>query len=338
MSCTKGVLEALAKPFQPKDIEWRVNSAANNGKGGFRLLVVPYLESRAVMDRLDQVCGAYWQSEFDKIVVGGKEAFQCRLSIKIDNEWITRTDAAEISDIESVKGGHSNALKRAGVQWGIGRLLYDLPSFWVDLKDRGEHRVYGKFKISGQQQQLSGYFDTPTLPNWALPAEYQKQGKQEGSNQQPNQNKQQSNKQSQNQNNQKQKPSTQQQPNNKPTKQEQEDRQKKAVRCVKGLLQALYVPLNYVPGLLERASGVKVPYEQATVEELEKLYHILSPVHDYVAECRNLGMGEQEMIYYCQITLKVKIESIHALYFKMTREICEQTLELVHGDKTKQAV
>jgi len=321
---SKKILEDLAVPFAPKDIEWRVQSAAR-GPNGTRLLVLPYIESRAVMARLDEVCGAFWQSDFEKILVGDKEAFQCRLSIKIGDEWITRTDAAEISDFESVKGGHSNALKRAAVQWSIARYLYDLPPFWVELKDKGEHRVFGRFKISGQEQQLKGYFDTPILPNWALPAEYQKQKPQSVGDQSNNEKQQKP-----------QKPSQQQGQ----TTQElnQAEQQISALQYVKGILQALHVPIKYVPELLKRASGSTVPFENAKVEDLKKLYYVLEPVYKYVSECRNYGMGERELTYYCQITLKIKIESLHSLYFKMTSEICEETLKLVREDYAKRAV
>lgn len=164
----QAILKKLAEPFPPDCIEWRVQSATEkNGK--IKLLILPYIESRAVMERFDEVCGVFWKSDFQKIQVNNTEAFQCRLSIKIGDEWITRTDAAEISDYESVKGGHSNALKRAGVQWGVGRYLYALPKVWVEMKDRGKYPVYGSFKINGQTRQLNGYFDPPELPHWALP-------------------------------------------------------------------------------------------------------------------------------------------------------------------------
>ena len=38
------------------------------------------------------------------------------------NKW----DAAENTQVEAVKGGRSGAMKRAAVQWGIGRYLYNL--------------------------------------------------------------------------------------------------------------------------------------------------------------------------------------------------------------------
>ena len=40
--------EILRKPIQPNEIEWRVQSA----KGG-KTTIVPYIQSRAVMNRFD---------------------------------------------------------------------------------------------------------------------------------------------------------------------------------------------------------------------------------------------------------------------------------------------
>ncbi|MFP7442579.1 MULTISPECIES: Rad52/Rad22 family DNA repair protein [Bacillus] len=319
------LLEALAEPFEPKEIEWRVQSASR-GQNGTQLLVVPYIDSRSVMNRLDDVCKTHWQSHFDKIEVGGKEAFQCRLSIYIGNEWITRTDAAEVSDIEGVKGGHSNALKRAAVQFKIGRYLYGLPKFWVPLQDSGEHRVFGKFKISGKQEQLKGYFNPPTLPNWALPAAMQKQQDPKGTKK-PEQKKSQESKNN----------------NRKPSQQEQdltEDQKKEMVlERVKRLCEYLEIPNGFPVPLLKKANeGKSINFGTATTEELRKLYQVLLPVNFYVTECRKLGLNEDDMIYYAQITCKVKLESIHSLYFKMSKQIAEETLELVPEGNSQQAV
>lgn len=51
-----------------------------------------------------------------------------------------QTDGAENTDIEPVKGGLSDAYKRAAVKWGIGRYLYDMEAAWVDV-DPGYPKV-----------------------------------------------------------------------------------------------------------------------------------------------------------------------------------------------------
>jgi hypothetical protein len=110
----------LAAPFDPADIKHR------KGPNGKQL---PYVTNRAIQDRLDSVVGpGNWKNEFREWGIGSPGVL-CGLSIRIndgtrDPEWITKWDGAEQTDIEAVKGGLSDAMKRAAVQWGIGRYLY----------------------------------------------------------------------------------------------------------------------------------------------------------------------------------------------------------------------
>jgi hypothetical protein len=143
----------LAEPFPASAIDWRVGSTTKDKTKGIALA---YLQARPVMDRLDQVLGPEnWQDTYEPIMGNaGPVGFKCSLSLRIKGEWITKTDAADTSDIEAIKGGVSDALKRAAVKWGIGRYLYDLPTIWVALEPRGNSWVIK---------------ETPTLPGWALP-------------------------------------------------------------------------------------------------------------------------------------------------------------------------
>lgn len=72
----------------------------------------------------------------------------CEISIYYPDrqEWITKSDGAGSTDIEPIKGGLSNAFKRAASIWNIGRYLYELPGLWVALKDGKYIRPFGKAK------------------------------------------------------------------------------------------------------------------------------------------------------------------------------------------------
>ena len=73
---------------------------------------------------------------------GKKEAQLCGIAIYFEGRgFITKWDGAEDSDIEAVKGGLSDSMKRAAVQWGIGRVLYDLNTVWVEIEKRGRSFV-----------------------------------------------------------------------------------------------------------------------------------------------------------------------------------------------------
>lgn len=161
-------LEDLKKPFPAKDIEWRVQSAGNkNGK--IWAMVLAYVTNRAIMERLDNVVGPEnWKNEY-KEWIGG--SVLCGLSIKIEGEWVTKWDGAEQTDIEAVKGGLSGSMKRAAVQWGIGRYLYNLEATMATILEHGEH-----FQAAKQGKYEAFRWNAPALPAWALPeGETQKQ-------------------------------------------------------------------------------------------------------------------------------------------------------------------
>lgn len=150
-------------PFPESHIEWRLAQCGKKNDGGVWGTCLAYIQARAIMDRLDEVAGpARWKAEYSFI---GTAGVICKLSVKVENEWVTKEDGAEATDIEPFKGGISGALKRAAVLWGIGRYLYDLESGFiqeVDKKATGAR--YGKTKDGAQF-----YWIPPRLPAWALP-------------------------------------------------------------------------------------------------------------------------------------------------------------------------
>jgi hypothetical protein len=156
-------LARLRDPFAPEDIEWRVQTAGEkNGRPWARVLA--YVTNRAIMDRLDEVAGpGNWRNEYQPGPAGG---VVCGLSVRVPRadgaEWVTKWDGAENSDVEPVKGGLSNAMKRAAVQWGIGRYLYDLDEGWATVTDNG--------RFSAKTKEGKWFkWDPPELPTWAIP-------------------------------------------------------------------------------------------------------------------------------------------------------------------------
>jgi hypothetical protein len=49
--------------------------------------------------------------------------------------WIWKGDAGTESNMEAEKGNASDARKRAGFTWGIGRELYSAPFIWIKNED-----------------------------------------------------------------------------------------------------------------------------------------------------------------------------------------------------------
>ncbi len=123
----------LSDPFAPDDLEWKPGATTRDKKKG---LAMAYITARAVQERLDEVfTPGGWKNEFRAGPDGG---VICRIYFKNDDgDWVWREDGADNTDVEAVKGGLSNAMKRAGAALGIGRYLYKLPQQWVPLDERG---------------------------------------------------------------------------------------------------------------------------------------------------------------------------------------------------------
>ena len=167
-------LYKLDEVFDPEDLEWRIQHFTVYGTTPDARVLV-YVTSRAVQNRLDAVCGkAGWNTEIRKLDNG---AYTCRLSIWIESvdekgnvipgtgRWVTKEDGADETNIEATKGGISGAIKRAAVQWGIGRYLYEFGESKAVFVDEGE----GKYSISDKGSKSTYYWNPPAIPTWALP-------------------------------------------------------------------------------------------------------------------------------------------------------------------------
>jgi hypothetical protein len=160
----KSLSQLLAAPFSPRDIEWRIaRCGVKNGNPW--AFVLAYLTNRAIMDRLDAVVGSFnWRNEYKEAPQGG---VMCGLSIRHNGEWVTKWDGAENTQVESVKGGLSDSMKRAAVQWGIGRYLYNLPKqMYATILPNGQKGEHWQPKDkNGKYDAFS--WNAPELPGWA---------------------------------------------------------------------------------------------------------------------------------------------------------------------------
>lgn len=136
----KQLLENLKKPVSYK---WKIQSVPKNDKKGN---CVAYIDARDCMDTLDLFCEEGWQNEFYEV----KWKVFCRVGIKIKWEWFYRSDSWALEESEHVehettsKWETSDAFKRACVQWGIWRFLYEKDIIWIS----NEEYQANKFKIN----------------------------------------------------------------------------------------------------------------------------------------------------------------------------------------------
>ena len=106
-----------------------------------------YKTARTDANLLDETVGEEnWENDFkivDGVLYGG-------IGIHTDNGTIWKWDAGTESNTEAEKGRASDAFKRAGFKWGIGRELYTAPFIKItsgkcEIKDG---KCYEKFEVS----------------------------------------------------------------------------------------------------------------------------------------------------------------------------------------------
>jgi len=155
---------ALQKPLQPDRVVWRVQQSGFSKQGKPWAMVLAYMDNRAVQERFDEVFGiAGWKNEFKTAPDGGT---LCGISVKFGAEWVTKWDGAENTQVEAVKGGLSGSMKRAAVQWGVGRYLYDLPTSFAQTS---LEKTDGWNKVFDKNSKKNFWWKNPQLPSWALP-------------------------------------------------------------------------------------------------------------------------------------------------------------------------
>lgn len=128
--------------LKPEEIDVKVGSV---GSGYYTLLL--YKNARVDMAILDETVGVEnWQNKFYEVVGN----LYCSVGINInfdkaDKEpiWIWKDDCGVESAFgDKEKGQASDARKRAGVAWGIGRELYTAPKITISCETEQEGKGY----------------------------------------------------------------------------------------------------------------------------------------------------------------------------------------------------
>ncbi len=155
------LFEQLCEPFPTEIVEWRVGPTNARANGGIasKGQAIAYIDARAVMDRLDAVCGiGGWQRTYSQGV--GNGSIICNIGIKVSSgEWVWKSDGAGATDMEAEKGAMSDAFKRAAVNFGIGRYLYEIDAPWIDLEN-------GKHIPKSTRKQLDDLHDKAAQKIW----------------------------------------------------------------------------------------------------------------------------------------------------------------------------
>lgn len=124
------------------EIEVKVKQVTE--KGAVALL---YKTARTDMALLDETVGAEnWQTDYREI----KGNMYCGIGIWFDSErnsgyvwkWNCGTESREDGDGNEKKGEASDAFKRAGTLWGIGRELYTAPFIFLNVETKEKNGKY----------------------------------------------------------------------------------------------------------------------------------------------------------------------------------------------------
>ena len=137
------------RPLKAEEVECRVNQCSDKGCS-----LLLYKTARIDMELLDEVVGhENWQNRYHSI--DGK--LFCEIGVRNESgEWIWKSDTGTESNMEAQKGEASDAFKRAGFRWGIGRELYSAPKrIWVGADmctvkqgKSGRWQCYDDFRVT----------------------------------------------------------------------------------------------------------------------------------------------------------------------------------------------
>lgn len=127
-------LPYLRRPPSPAAVQFKIQNAVEDAAQ-----VAAYIDARLVFDRLDHVCGERWSATFEALpqalipppVDRNGELreprplyVRCRLTLY----GVAREDVGEGQD---PKAAFSDAVKRAAVHFGVGRVLYAMRLPWL---------------------------------------------------------------------------------------------------------------------------------------------------------------------------------------------------------------
>lgn len=112
------------RDLRADEIQVRVADRKND-----KVNLLIYKDARVDMDILDETVGSFGWSKDVKDVNG---VTYCGIALKSpEGLWIWKWAAGGESNFEKEKGTDSDALKRSGFLWGIGRSLYTAPKIWI---------------------------------------------------------------------------------------------------------------------------------------------------------------------------------------------------------------
>jgi hypothetical protein len=127
------ISKELTTPFPSTVVKERVMATNADKTAG---MLASYVDARDVEERLDSAVGAGEWSFSWSLIDPDRKAVKGTLTILgVTKEDVGYPNGPE--DKEPLKSAVSDALKRAAVQFGVGRHLYSEETRWVEINDKG---------------------------------------------------------------------------------------------------------------------------------------------------------------------------------------------------------
>ncbi len=168
------------RKLKAEEIECRISTIKEKG-----LSLLLYKTARVDAQLLDEEIGeGRWKNDFkaiEGVLYGGISIWDEDLK-----EWVTKWDCGVESYTEKDKGRASDAFKRAGFKWGIGRELYSAPFIWIpkgkaDIQQNtnGKFYSYDRFSVKEIDYDDNGKICKLEIFNEKLKAVVFKMGEEE---------------------------------------------------------------------------------------------------------------------------------------------------------------
>lgn len=151
---------------------WKVQSTFPDKKDNtkYKCSLVAYIEAKEIRDLLDgEIWIANWQNKIER--QNGMTI--CTLSIKVDGEWISKSDVWDGSKetwswdnkkiTENMKASATDAFKRAAAMWGIWSFLKDKETVYLGYDKTGKNPLDADWKQLKNEIMISKYIND----NWA---------------------------------------------------------------------------------------------------------------------------------------------------------------------------
>ncbi len=132
------VLATLTRPVSAADLAFRQQGKVSQNAHGFSALFVPYVEAWLIRQRLDEVACGRWSLTTTDLGTGADldgeavRVLEATLAIRCDDGAVVARSG--VGEGTSAKAAASDAIKRAGVRFGIGEELYRYPKVWVKMQ------------------------------------------------------------------------------------------------------------------------------------------------------------------------------------------------------------